>query len=159
VAKVAGGTAVEDRRFPVFAIAAPLGGILLVVLLVKVCGGGSSDDPIQEPAPGTTRPARPIAQQTQQTPTAPQQNPTTPTQPAAPDVAAASAELDHALRLKRFWSTIEISGSQVDVRSGSCDDPAMPGVISGATSVLRGAGLTRLRCLAQSGTVVFERNL
>jgi hypothetical protein len=61
--------------------------------------------------------------------------------------------------MKRFWSTIDISGAQVDVRAASCDDPAMPQVIDGVVGTLRGAGLTRLRCLAQSGVVVFERNL
>jgi hypothetical protein len=45
------------------------------------------------------------------------------------------------------------------VRSGSCGDPAMRPAIEGAKVVLRGAGLTKLRCLEQSGAVVFERDL
>jgi hypothetical protein len=158
VSTVAGGTAVDDRRFPIVAIAAPL-GIVLLIVLVKVCSGGSEESAKPEtttitppPTPGPT-----VAQP--QTPTGPPQNPTTPTQPVAADRAAASAELDRVLRLKRFWSTIDVSGVQVDVRSASCDDPARPGVIDGVAPVLRGAGLTRLRCLAQSGTIVFERSL
>jgi hypothetical protein len=35
----------------------------------------------------------------------------------------------------------------------------MPPAIDSERPVLRGAGLTRLRCLAQSGAVVFERDL
>ena len=48
---------------------------------------------------------------------------------------------------------------RVDGPSGSCADPAIGPVIDAARSALRGAGLTRLRCLAQSGAVVFERDL
>ena len=50
-------------------------------------------------------------------------------------------------------------GPRIDVRSGSCADQAMPPAIDGERAVLRGAGLTKLRCLEQSGAVVFERDL
>jgi hypothetical protein len=157
IATRAGGTAVEDRRFPIIAIAAPIGGIVLLVVLVKMCSGGG-----EEARPVATGPATPTSGpqvQQPQTNVPQQQNPTTQVQQPIVDASAAQAELDRVLRMKRFWSTIDIRGSQVDVRSAACDDPGMPPVIDGVVGTLRGAGLTRLRCLAQSGVVVFERNL
>jgi hypothetical protein len=86
----------------------------------------------------------------------------TPTQPAVrngPSAAATVAELERALRRRRLWSTVELVGSRVDVRSGSCGDANMSPMIESMRGAMRGAGLTRLRCLEQSGRVVFERDL
>jgi hypothetical protein len=78
---------------------------------------------------------------------------------AAPDPGAAATDLEGVLRKQRLWNRVDITGSRVDVRSGSCGDPAMRPAIEGRRAVLRGAGLTRLRCVEQSGAVVFEYEL
>jgi len=75
------------------------------------------------------------------------------------DRRAAALQLEAMLRRQRLWGRAEVLGLRIDVRSGSCADKAMPPAIDGERAVLRGAGLTRLRCLAQSGAVVFERDL
>jgi len=79
--------------------------------------------------------------------------------PVAADPQLAAAALEDVLRRQRLWGRVQISGARVDVRSGSCGDKAMPPAIDGEKAVLRGAGLTKLRCLEQSGAVVFERDL
>jgi hypothetical protein len=158
----AGGTAVRDEKFPVVAIAVPgaLVFVLLIWLLARGCGGSSSDEVGEDAAVAVAQqPAQQTGQQAPRTTIAQPDNPTTPNQPAGPDPRAAAAELERSLRGRRFWSTIELSGNTIDVRSGSCDDAGMRQTIDGAASSLRGAGLTRLRCLAQSGAVVFERDL
>jgi hypothetical protein len=86
------------------------------------------------------------------------QNPT-PAQPSAPDPRAAAAELERALRRQRLWSTVEVFGERADIRSNVCADAGLQTAVTGATSALRTAGLTRLRCLEQSGRVVFTRDL
>jgi hypothetical protein len=155
----AGGTAVKDERFPLLAVAVP-GAIVLVLLLVMVFGGDDDDDASDEPQasqPTTSQPVQ-TAQQPVQTAQQPDQ-PTTQTPPAGPDPRAAVAELERTLRRQRLWSTMDLAGSNLDVRSAMCDEAAMRTTIDGAAPSLRGAGLTRLRCLAQSGAVVFERDL
>lgn len=157
---VAGGTVAADKGFPIALVAMPLGAVIVIVVLLKVVFGGSDEAPA--PAEGSEVPTVQAAppQPTTTTPTEVRPSfPTQPVEPQGPDPAAATAALDRALRGRRFWSTIEVSPPRVDVRSGSCDDPAMNPTIDGVAATLRGAGLTRLRCLAQSGTVVFERNL
>jgi hypothetical protein len=72
---------------------------------------------------------------------------------------AEGTDLEDTLRRQRLWGRVVITGPRVDVRSGSCADPAMRSMIEGKKPLLRGAGLTRLRCLEQSGAVVFERAL
>ncbi len=158
----AGGTVAEDRQFPWMLIAVPLGTVIVIVLLLKLVAGGSDDDP-----PTTGSAEAPVAASgttvQPQTPTGtpPPFQPTTPTQPTpqAPDPNAAVTELDRVLRGRRLWSSVEASPPRVDVRSALCDDPGMKPAINAVVPVLRGGGLTRLRCLAQSGTVVFERDL
>jgi hypothetical protein len=79
--------------------------------------------------------------------------------PAGPSPDAVAAELERVLGRQRLWSSVQAIGERVDVRSGSCAEPEMGSVIDAARATLGGAGLTRLRCLAQSGAVVFERDL
>ncbi|HEX7836590.1 MAG TPA: hypothetical protein VF469_03955, partial [Kofleriaceae bacterium] len=82
-----------------------------------------------------------------------------PASTATHDRRAAAAELEDTLHRLRLWGRAEITGDRIDVRSGSCGEPAMRPAIEGARTVLRGAGLTKLRCLEQSGAVVFARDL
>jgi hypothetical protein len=78
---------------------------------------------------------------------------------AVPDATAAVSDLKVTLGRQRLWGSVGITGQRIDVRSGSCSDPAMRKMIEGKTSLLHAAGLTKLRCLEQSGAVVFERDL
>lgn len=78
---------------------------------------------------------------------------------AAPDPTAAAAAFDRALKRERLWGTVSAVGERVDVRTGACNDPGMATLVARSSTLLRGAGLTRLRCMEQSGAVVFERDL
>jgi hypothetical protein len=80
-------------------------------------------------------------------------------QAAAPSPISAAADLEKQLRHVRLWSTVVPTGARVDIRSATCNDPNMAATIEAATAPLRTAGLTRLRCLEESGRVVFERDL
>ncbi len=156
---VAGGTVAEDRQFPWALVAVPLGAVIVIALFLKLVAGGGDDAPVVADGPIGATPAQPQGTVVAQPalPTDPQ--PVRPTQPAAPDPTAAVAELDRLLRGQRLWSTIQTELPRIDVRSSSCDNPSMRPSIDRVAAVLRRAGLTRLRCLAQSGTVVFERDL
>jgi len=103
------------------------------------------------PAPAVPAPAVPA-------PAAPPRPPDIPAA-TAPSPSSVAADLERALGRERLWSSVQPSGDRVEIRSGSCADPAIGPVIDAARTALRGAGLTRLRCLAQSGAVVFERDL
>jgi hypothetical protein len=58
-----------------------------------------------------------------------------------------------------LWSTVTVVGERVDVRSGSCGEPQMKSALDTSASAFKAAGLTKLRCIEQSGTVVFTREL
>jgi hypothetical protein len=182
-----GGTSVQERAFPFVPVA--VGAVAIAVVLLLVLGGGkkkaapASDgeaaSALVQPAPATAAPApqpptnaAPAPQASAAAAAAPQvPAPAAPAAPAPPprpldipaagrpNPGAAAAELERALGRQRLWSTVQASGERVEVRSGSCADPAIGPVIDAARTALRGAGLTRLQCLAQSGAVVFERDL
>jgi hypothetical protein len=143
---------------PILAIAA---GVIVAVGIVvffatrkgKAAAPTQIDD-IEEPAeaPAPAPAAAPVD------PTALPPDPVA-TAPAHADPDRAAAALAGALQQKRLWGTATIAGSRVDVRSGSCSDPGMAPVIDSAVASLHEAGLTKLRCLEQSGAVVFERDL
>jgi hypothetical protein len=145
-------------------VAVALGVAAAIILVFGVLRGGKRTG-AAGPAPavpleavGPTPPAPPVAPASA-SPPAPQ-----PPGVAAPDPGAAGSELEAALRKQRLWNRVDINyraspGPRVDVRSGSCSDPAMRPAIEGRKALLRSAGLTRLRCVEQSGAVVFELEL
>lgn len=150
-AVVEGGTAVQEpRRFPVVAVIA---GVAIAAAVIAFFGL-RQDDPPAEPA------TRTIVQPTQATVT-PQaaEQVEAPAQPTGPDPQAVAGELERALNKQRLWSKVRIVGDHVDVQSGSCSDPAIAPVIDSAAPAFKAAGLTRLRCLEQSGRVVTDREL
>jgi hypothetical protein len=156
----AGGTSVEDRRFPIVAVVVPALVVLAVVLFSGLRGDDAADgeaaaDSLPAGEAAQAQPARQPAQRA-----APAQAPVD-NVPAAPrpTPAVAGADLERALRKQRLWSTVEIAGDRIDVRSSSCGEAAMPATIDASAAALREVGLTELRCLAQSGAVVFTRNL
>lgn len=160
-----GGTSVEERGFPLVPVA--VGVVAVAIVLVLVLGaGGKKKAPPAEPAPGSAAATgEDIATRAAPAP-APPANTAPPAartldipSPTGPDPNAAAATLERSLGRQRLWSSVQAAGGRVEVRSGSCADPAMGPTIEAARAALRGAGLTRLRCLAQSGAVVFERDL
>jgi hypothetical protein len=184
-----GGTAVPERPFPLVPVAIGAVAIAAVLFLVLGGGkkkpaaptaGSEAAGALVQVPPAGAAPAPPSAPASPGSPaspaSAPQPAPAAQAVPAptpapappkpleippatAPNPAAAAAELERALGQQRLWSSVQPSGARVDVRSDSCGDPAIGPVIEAARGTLRGGGLTRLRCLAQSGAVVFERDL
>jgi hypothetical protein len=155
-----GGTAVPRTGFPLAALLVALGVAAAIILLFGMRGtarkAAEAPPPPAEPIEATAiRPAPrgPLAPAVAPAPTA--------AAPAAavPDLGAAVSDLEDTLHRQRLWGRVEILGQRIDVRSGSCADPAMRPLIDGKTTLLHGAGLTKLRCVEQSGAVVFERDL
>jgi hypothetical protein len=154
-----GGTSVPERSFPIAPVA--VGAIAVALVLFFVLGGDRRKAP---PAGGASAPDVSASVGEAVAPIGPAGAAPAPRPleiPAAtgPNPGTAAAELERALGRQRLWSSVQPSGDRVDVRSGSCAEPAIGPVIDAARAALRGAGLTRLRCLAQSGAVVFERDL
>ena len=162
VARAAGGTAVEPRGARVIPMAIGVGVIGAAIAAIVLLGGGDEPAPasagIEAMADGEpATPALPARGRTA-APAAPIE--TASTASAAPvDPSRPIRHLERALTRERLWGTVEVTGTRIDVRSGGCDDPGMGAVVGAAIAALREAGLTRLRCLEQSGRVVFERDL
>ena len=81
--------------------------------------------------------------------------------PTAPKLRASDVakDLERGLNKQRLWSTVTVIGDRVEVRSASCADTGMKPTIETAVTSFHAAGLTKLRCLEQSGGVVFTRDL
>lgn len=153
----AGGTALSERRFPASAVLVALITVAAVVLVVRL---RSTDKKLEAaPAPTLPDPEAAVPRTAPATTTAPAPGLAPGPAPAAPDPSVAIRELESELRRQRLWGRAEITAGRVDLRSGSCGDPAMRPAVEGQRSLLRSAGLTKLRCVEQSGAVVFEREL
>jgi hypothetical protein len=153
--KVEGGTSLEQPRsgLPLPAIiGAGVVGLAVIIWLGVRGGHESKAAPTRAPVVAT-QPA-PSA-----TPLAPAAPAAEPTQPRGPNADVLASELQRTLQRQRLWSTVAISGVRIDVRSGSCSDPAIQGPIASAAPRLKAAGLTTLRCVEESGSVVFTRDL
>lgn len=153
-AQVVGGTALEEkRRFPVIALVAA--GFVAIAIIVYF-GLRRTDEKItrsvaEPPLQQDTTVAEPAA-----TPPAEPEVPAAPTGPSATQVAA---DLERKLKRERLWSTVSVIGDRAEVRSGSCSEPGMGPMLDAAAPALKAAGLTKLRCLEQSGRVVTDRDL
>jgi hypothetical protein len=151
-----GGTAVAGGRGMVMPIAgAAVVGLAIVLFLVL------KQSP---PAPPSLAPdaGQPEAEEeaipepaTSPTPAAEAELPS----PNRFDPSATARDLERALGRQRLWSSVQVIGDEVEIRSGSCRDVNLMPTVDAARAALRNAGLTRLRCLEQSGSVVFERAL
>jgi hypothetical protein len=150
-----GGTAVESTsRVPVVAI---LAGALVVGLLIAYFAFRTTETAPKQAVAAPVQPqtpAQPVAVQPEVV--QPEARPTAPTRP---DPNAAASDLERALRKQRLWSTVNVVGSRVDVRSGSCSDPAMAPALDASAASFKAAGLTQLRCVEQSGRVASTRDL
>jgi hypothetical protein len=152
-----GGTAVDSGGgFPWAAVIVAVVVAGVIALFFGFRGGSKKQEPTAtpaEPVAGAAAPAPPPTSNATPSPVV------TPAQPAAPSPRLLGAELDRQLKRQRLWSTVSVTGNTVDVRSSSCSDPQMKPALDAGTSGFRAAGLTRLRCMEQSGRVVFERDL
>ncbi len=135
---------------------------MLVGYLIFGRGGNAATKPATtDPTATTDDQTDDTAPSTTPTPAAPP-GPTVPDDRGSPnrvDPEATARDLERALRRERLWSSVEVVGTSVEVRSGSCRDENMLPMIDAARTALHNAGLTRLRCVEQSGAVVFERQL
>lgn len=155
-AAVVGGTSVEStaRKSPMIAMIAValIGGGAIAYLGLK---SKSSESPPVAPTrtvePAEKEPGGEVAQP------APAEVPSGPS--AEQTAVGAAAHLERELKKQRLWSTVQIFGSRVEVRSGSCSDPAMASALDAHAPAFKSAGLTKLRCLEQSGEVVTDRDL
>jgi hypothetical protein len=148
-----GGTAVQPaRKFPVAALigAVAIGGVIVYLAL-----RGNDNKPASPPAVPVEAPEREVPEVTQ--PTGPEAE--TPTVQIGPNAQAVASELEKALKRQRLWSTVSVTGERVEVRSGSCSDPAMAPLLDEAAPSFKAAGLSKLRCVEQSGRVVSDRDL
>ena len=152
-----GGTAVDSGGgFPWAAVIVAVVVAGVIALFFGFRGGGKKQEPAAtpaEPVAGAVAPAPPPTTNATPSPVV------TPAQPAAPSPRLLGAELDRQLKRQRLWSTVSITGNTVDVRSSSCGDPQMKPALDAGTGGFHAAGLTRLRCMEQSGHVIFERDL
>lgn len=152
---VVGGTAVDSKsRGPLLAMIA--GALVLGAIVAYIGLRASKSDPRQQAAVAPAQPQVAQPETPTETLAAAEVRPTTPT---APDPSAVAGDLERSLRKLRLWSTVSVEGSRVDVRSGSCADPAMGPMLDSSVASFKAAGLTQLRCLEQSGRVVSNRDL
>ena len=153
-----GGTAVDSGSAPVVPIAIGAGAIVLIVIAYFVFRGGSTSAAPPPPPPPT-----PTAQQQTEAPTSDLRSaPLLPTETAAPrgpTPEAVASDLDRELKHQHLWSTVHAIGDRLEIRSSSCREPGMASAIAGATAAAKSAGLVRLRCLEESGTVVMDSAL
>jgi hypothetical protein len=150
----AGGTVVENRRFPVVAVVVPAAVVVGGLIAYLALRGGSkpADDQVEPPRAAAPDPEAATSDDSPAPPT---------TFAPAPPVRAdeVAADLERTLRRRHLWSTVEAATRVVDIRSGSCGDPGLRALVDAAGPRFKAAGLTRLRCLEQSGAVVFTRDL
>jgi hypothetical protein len=150
--RLEGGTAVQStaRKAPLVAV---LAAVAVGVAILIYLGVRKTDKPIVQAQ--TTEESDAVAAPE---PAATDQ-PEATEQPSGPNPVEVAASLERTLKKQRLWSTVTVVGGRVEVRSGSCGDAAMAPVLDAAAPAFKAAGLTRLRCLEQSGRVVTERDL
>ena len=152
-----GGTSVQQpaAKFPLGIVA-----IAIALVAIDVYFTIRDDRPARAETAPPAPPAPPVAG-TVVTPSRPPPDVTLPpvAPPTGPNAELVATKLERELKHQRLWSTVQIIGGHVDVRSGSCGDAAMRPAIDGAAADFKAAGLTRVRCLEQSGRLVFERAL
>jgi hypothetical protein len=155
-----GGTTIKTKQGSplfAFAIAIVIGGGFIAFFALR---GNKHHEAAAAPAPPS-----PSAPSTDQAPAA---APTPPTPVVAsapapvvatPNPGAIASSLQSTLQRMELWSTVSVTGGRVELQSRACRDPQLGKQIEGVAASFRAAGLTRVRCLEQSGAVVFDREL
>lgn len=151
-----GGTSANAPRkpFPTALVVLGIVGVGGAIALYFALRGGNSPAASETAGTAETATTAPATPNNEPTPVMPSPSPAT-----TPHPEAAAGELERTLKHMHLWATVDVRGSTVDVRSGSCSDTAIKPVIDAAAPRLKAAGLVQLRCLEQSGTVVFTRGL
>ena len=153
-----GGTTIKTKQ----------GSPLLAIAIAVIVGGGfiaffalrgnkhheasaapaqPSPQPTSEAAPAPTPPPVPVAS------VAPA--PVV----ATPNPGAIASRLQTTLQRMELWSTVSVTGARLELQSRACRDPQLGKQLDAVAASFRAAGLTRVRCLEQSGAVVFDREL
>ncbi len=156
----AGGTAVEGSSMPAwipFVGAIVIAGAIIAFFALRH-GGGKGEAAAEPPPPIATTPVAPAAAH------APTLAPgftalSPPPAPAGPTAEQVATELGRTLEAQRLWSTVSAVGTTLEVHSRTCGDPGMRPALDAIAATAHAAGLTRLRCVEQSGTVAFTRDL
>ncbi len=148
-----GGTAVEQGKSPLVIVG--IGVVVVGAIVAFALHGRGGKTATAAPAPGSAAVTEVAPAPTVES----TGNVAAPSAPRGPDPGAAVADLERTLRRQRLWSTVEVVGTTVNVRGGSCGDPGMTAALDGAVRAFKAAGLTKLRCLEQSGHVVVDRDL
>ncbi len=151
-----GGTVVEQKNNNGIFVAAGVALVFIGALVAHHFLAGGKSAAVAAPA-SVAAPAQP--QPVVPTPSAPAAlgpEPVVAPVVHAEDVARA---LKSRLDKQRLWSTVQVIGDHVDLRSAACGDAGMKPAIEQTAAQFHAAGLTRLRCLEQSGAVVFSRAL
>ena len=78
---------------------------------------------------------------------------------ATPNPGAIAAQLDRTLQRMRLFSTVAVTGARLELQSAACRDPQLVKQVDAVVPSFKAAGLTRVRCVEQSGAVVFDREL
>jgi hypothetical protein len=155
-----GGTTIKTRQgSPLLgiAIAVIIGGGFIAFFALR---GGKHHEASAAPAP--TAPDQPADMVAPPAPSPPQA-PVTASTPrpvvATPNPGAIASSFQTTLQRMELWSTVSIAGGRVELQSRACRDPQLSKQIESVAASFRAAGLTRVRCLEQSGAVVFDREL
>jgi hypothetical protein len=148
------GTAKRGSPIVAIAIAVIVGGGFIAFFALR---GSKTSHAAAAPAPEETSPVPAVV------PSGPSQAPVTTTPPpvatSTPNPGSIASQLQRTLQRMELWSTVSITGARVELQSGSCRDPQLEKQLAVVAASFRSAGLTHVRCLEQSGAVVFDREL
>jgi hypothetical protein len=159
-----GGTTIKTKQgSPLLAIgiAIVIGGGFIAFFALR----GKHHEAAAAPAPASSSSSSSLSPSGDQTPapTTTLPTPVASTAPtpvvATPNPGAIASSLQGTLQRMELWSTVSVTGGRVELQSRACRDPQLGKQIEGVAASFRAAGLTRVRCLEQSGAVVFDREL
>ena len=156
-----GGTTIKTKQgSPLLgiAIAVIVGGGFIAFFALR---GGKHHDAAAAPAPPSS-PDQPVDVAAPPAPSPPPA-PLAAVAPrpvvATPNPGAIASSLQTTLQRMELWSTVSVTGARVELQSRVCRDQRLTKQLDAVAASFRAAGLTRVRCLEQSGAVVFDREL
>jgi hypothetical protein len=155
-----GGTTIKTKQgSPLLgiAIAVIVGGGFIAFFALR---GGRHHEASAATAPASS-PDQPADVAAPPAPSPPQAPVTAAPRPvvATPNPGALASSLQSTLQRMELWSTVAVTAGRVELQSRVCRDARLTKQLDAVSSSFRAAGLTRVRCLEQSGAVVFDREL